>query len=101
MPTLPPMTHILNPPIAAVHAAHPIDVLVSPALTHRDRLTCAFRPLLAIPHILLVGGPAAFAASIGLGGMHGVQLGAGTGVLGGVAMVIAIIAWFALLFGND
>jgi len=45
-------------------ATHPIDVEVAPALTHRNRLTVAFRPLLALPHILLVGGPVAFATSL-------------------------------------
>ena len=39
----------------------PVDVDVVPALHHRNRLTCAFRIILAIPHMLLVGGPMAFA----------------------------------------
>ncbi|MGE5099968.1 MAG: hypothetical protein ACM3SX_08280, partial [Deltaproteobacteria bacterium] len=42
---------------------HPVDVDLTPVLTDRNRLTSAFRPFLAIPHILLVGGPAAFAVS--------------------------------------
>ena len=33
-----------------------VFVSVEPALTNRNRLTTAFRLLLAIPHIILVGG---------------------------------------------
>lgn len=40
---------------------HPVDVDVVPVLRHRNRLTGAFRIILAIPHFLLVGGPMAFA----------------------------------------
>jgi hypothetical protein len=79
---------------------HPVGVTVNPALHSRNRLTCAFRPILAIPHILLVGGPIAFGIT-SAGRMDGeprFEWGTG-GVLGGVAVVIAIIAWFALVFG--
>jgi hypothetical protein len=84
------------------YAVHPVDVDVVPALVERDRLSCAFRPILAIPHILLVGGPAAFAISAGWRGPNGrgFEWGAGTGVLGAVAGVIALIAWFAIVFGG-
>jgi len=73
---------------------HPVNVDVTPALTERNRLTSAFRPILAIPHILLVGGPAAFAISSGFRGQNGsgIEWGAGTGVLGAVAAVVALIA---------
>lgn len=83
--------------------AHPVDVDVSPALSHRNRLTCAFRPILAIPHLLLVGGPAALALSLLWRGDDGsgVDWAAGGGVLGAVAVVIAIIAWFAIVFGGE
>jgi hypothetical protein len=84
------------------HVIHPVDVDVAPALTDRNRLTSAFRPILAIPHILLVGGPAAFAVSWSWRpeAGRGFELGAGTGVLGAVAAVIALIAWFAIVFGG-
>jgi hypothetical protein len=73
---------------------------VTPALENRNRLTCAFRPLLAIPHILLVGAPTAFGISLGWRVAQGPDLdaGAGTGVLGLVACVAGLIAWFAILF---
>jgi hypothetical protein len=81
-------------------APHPVGVLVASALTGRNRLTCAFRPILAIPHILLVGGPMAFAFSLGwnTNGETGMEW-FGAGALGAVAAVIAIIAWFAIVFG--
>ena len=80
--------------------ADQVDVDVTPALTDRNRLTCAFRVILAIPHILLVGGPIAFAGSLIVGSEdHSrIEWGAGTGVLGAVASVVAVIAWFAILF---
>jgi hypothetical protein len=75
-------------------ATHPIDVEVAPALTHRNRLTVAFRPLLALPHIVLVGGPVAFATSLWWRTDHQSRFdaGAGAGVLGAVACVVTIIA---------
>jgi hypothetical protein len=84
----------------AVHETHPVDVSVVPALTDRNRLTCAFRPILAIPHLILVGGPAAFALSW-LGESRGDRFdwSMGGGVIGAVAVATAIIAWFAIVFG--
>jgi hypothetical protein len=81
---------------------HPVQLVIDPALTNRNRLTCAFRPILAIPHILLVGGPIAF-ATFGwrVNGDARIDWGAGGGVLGAVAVVIAIIAWFAIVFGSQ
>jgi hypothetical protein len=84
----------LDPP-----ARHPVDVSVAPAPSDRNRLTCAFRPILGIPHLILVGGPIAFAMSFAWGSDD--QAGAGWGgggVLGAVAAVVAIIAWFAIVF---
>jgi Domain of unknown function (DUF4389) len=90
---------------APVHhaATHPVDVEAAPALTHRKRLTVAFRPLLAIPHILFVGGPVAFATSLWWRADHESRfdVGAGAGVLGAVACVITIIAWFAIVFAGQ
>jgi hypothetical protein len=81
-------------------AGHPVGISVIPAVTHRNRLTCAFRPILAVPHIILVGGPVAFALSFGArgNGEPGFEWGGG-GVLGAVAVVCAVIAWFAIVFG--
>ena len=54
----------------------------------RNRLTVAFRPILAIPHLLLVGGPG---VGIGIGADR-------TGALGGAAAIAAVINWFAIVF---
>src|SRR5262245_488868 len=79
--------------------AHPVIVTVLPALTDRNRLTCFFRFFLALPHILLVGGPIAFALSAGSGDDYGLHWGS-AGVLGMVAAVVSFLAWFAILFGG-
>jgi hypothetical protein len=67
---------------------HPVHFRVEMPTGPRNRLTAFFRPILAIPHLLLVGGPA-----LGL-------LGGGyrTGALGALAILIALIDWFAILF---
>lgn len=77
---------------------YPVRLRVTAALTGRNRLTVAFRPILAIPHLLLVGGPiAAFVTwSDNNGGIQR-SWGAG-GALGAVAAVCAFIAWFAVVF---
>jgi hypothetical protein len=81
-------------------ATHPVDVTVEPALEGRNRLTTAFRFVLAIPHLLLVGGPIAGALSwTWRSDPNGdYQGGLAGGVLGAVAAVCAFIAWFAILF---
>ena len=90
-------------PFTATAAAGETVVTVESALHGRNRLTCAFRPILAIPHLLLVGAPVAFGITIGWRAVDGPRLdwGAGTGVLGLVAGVAAMIAWFAILFTGD
>lgn len=91
-----------SPIVHAPHDAHPVDVTMPRSLTGRNRLTCAFRPILAIPHIILVGGPAAFALSwLGESKGEHVDWSAGGGVFGAVAVVCAIIGWIAVLFGAD
>jgi hypothetical protein len=79
---------------------HPVRIHVEPAIEGRNRLTTAFRLVLAFPHLLLVGGPMALALSWSWSGEGGPNYnwGAGGGVLGAVAGVCAIIAWFAILF---
>ena len=82
-------------------ATHPVDIDIQPTLTDRNRLTVAFRVLLALPHILLVGGPIALCISLAShpdGNSH-LELGGG-GVLGAVAAVAAVIGWFAIVFGG-
>lgn len=86
--------------VGALPTVHPVDVDVAPALENRNRLTCGFRFILAIPHMILVGGPMAFAMTWFGGGGDESRLEWGSaGALGAVAAVIAIIAWFAIVFG--
>jgi hypothetical protein len=65
----------------------PVDLEVAPPTGERDRLTVLFRPLLALPHALLVGGPV-----IGLEGG-----GYRTGAFGLLAVLIAMLDWVAIL----
>ena len=87
-------------------AAYPVTFDVEPQLTGRNRLTVAFRIILAIPHLIIVGGPG---IALGGGGYwfergHPVERifssVPGNGVLGAVAFIIAIIAWFAIVFAG-
>lgn len=81
-------------------AVHPVQIRDTVRFDGRNRLTTAFRPLLALPHLLLVGGPIAAALTWDRGEPHppGYAWSAGGGALGAVAVVAAIIAWFAILF---
>jgi hypothetical protein len=68
---------------------HPVHFQVEMPVGPRNRLTALLRPILVIPHLLVVGGPA-----IGL-------LGGGyrTGALGAVALLFALFDWVAILVG--
>jgi hypothetical protein len=68
--------------------AYPVSFGVDPQLSGRNRLTTGFRIILAFPHLVLVGG-----AGIGLG--WGSSTG---GVVGTAAWVMAVFAWFAIVF---
>ena len=87
--------------VTELHRAstHSVDVHVSQQTENRDRLTTAFRLVLALPHLLLVGAPAAFMLSWSAGpdGSRNLEW-TGAGVLGAVAAVCALIAWFAIVF---
>jgi hypothetical protein len=81
-------------------AIHPVQINVEPAIDGRNRLTTAFRPLLALPQLILVGGPIAMFfswTSESEGGGLRYEWGAG-GVFGALAAAAALIAWFAILF---
>jgi hypothetical protein len=77
---------------------YPVTVTVERAIHDRNRLTTAFRIILAIPHIFLVGG-------IGLGAAFsesGWSLSSGgeTGLLGAVAVFLSIVSWFTIVFAG-
>jgi hypothetical protein len=74
---------------------YPVDITVAPSLTNRNRLTTAFRLILAIPHLILVGG-------VGLGlafrGDRTTTASGEEGLLGAVAIFLAIVSWFTIVF---
>jgi hypothetical protein len=76
---------------------YPVSVSLEPSLTNRNRLTTAFRLILAIPHLILVGG-------VGLGvASHGdsqITIGSEGGLLGAVSIFLAIVSWFTIVFAG-
>ena len=79
--------------------AYPVSITVPPALRNRNRVTTAFRIILAIPHLILVGG-AALGLTFGSrsGGMT--SFGGEGGLLGAVAGFLAIISWFTIVIAG-
>jgi len=83
------------------HASpHPVQVRLEPQMEGRNRVTTAFRLILAIPHLLLVGGPLAMVLTWSWTRESGVRydLSAGGGALGVVALLAALLAWLAIVF---
>jgi hypothetical protein len=76
---------------------YPVSVSVQPQLTNRNRLTTLFRFILAIPHLILVGG-------IGLGvassGDSRTTVGSEGGLLGVVVAFLAIVSWFTIVLAG-
>jgi len=79
---------------------YPVTISVEPLLTPRDRLTTAFRLILAIPHLILVGG---IGFSVAVRGDSNSSFGFGgeTGLLGAVAIFLAIVSWFTIVIGGQ
>jgi hypothetical protein len=82
---------------------YPIQYAVEEHIGGRNRLTTFFRLILAIPHIILVGGPG-LALSGGGGNVGNREIGAvvglifnGSGVIGLVVGVTSVISWFAIV----
>jgi len=67
-------------------AAYPITYDV-PYPEKLGRLSTAFRPILAIPQVLIVGGP-----GVGWGG------NSQTGLFGAVVAITSVVSWFAIMF---
>ncbi|HVZ22492.1 MAG TPA: DUF4389 domain-containing protein [Vicinamibacterales bacterium] len=79
--------------------AYPVDITVERALTNRNRLTTAFRFVLAIPHMILVGG-ATFGFT--LWGREGglPSIGGEGGLLGAAVYFLAVVSWFTLVLAG-
>jgi hypothetical protein len=68
---------------------YPVSVTIETNVGNRDRLTTAFRMILAIPHAILVG-PAGWIHRVG-----------SAGLLGGAAFVLAVVSWFTILITGE
>jgi hypothetical protein len=69
--------------------AHSVSISVEARLGDRNRVTTAFRPILAIPHAIL-SGP-----------MYWSNRSWGFGLLGAAAYVLAVVSWFTLLVKGE
>jgi hypothetical protein len=76
---------------------YPVEINVAPALANRNRLTTGFRLILAIPHLILVGG-----VGIGLASQSGrtTTVGGEGGLLGAVVLFLAIVSWFTIVIAG-
>jgi hypothetical protein len=79
---------------------YPVAVNVEPLYAPRNRMTTAFRLILAIPHLFLVGG-IGFSMVFRTGRSEAVSLGPETGLLGLVAAILAIVSWFTILIKRE
>lgn len=76
---------------------YPVSVTVDPSLANRNRLTTAFRLILAIPHLILVGG---LGFGVATSGDSRTTAGSETGLLGAAAIFLAIVSWFSIVFAG-
>jgi hypothetical protein len=95
-------THFADPkafgrPSDVRASPYPVDVDVMFHTTNRNRVTGVLRPILAIPHLILVGGPTAFVTFWMRGDESGMHWSAGIGAIGAAVAVVTIIAWLAIL----
>lgn len=81
---------------------YPVSIHVRPAIEGRNRLTAFFRFFLALPHIILVGGPVAFATMVSYqtdSSGHW-EYGSNGGLLGAVVAIATLFAWLSILFAG-
>ena len=76
---------------------YPVSVAITPLITNRNRLTTAFRIILAIPHVILVGGLGVGVATTG----HRESLTTENGILGAAALILAVVSWFTILLSGQ
>jgi hypothetical protein len=79
---------------------YPVSTRIEPQLSNRNRLTTAFRLVLAIPHLILVGGVGAGFAFYN-NSRDASTLGGETGLLGSIAFLLAIISWFTIVLTDE
>jgi hypothetical protein len=79
--------------------SYPVSVSVEPLLTNRNRLTTAFRLILVIPHLILVGGIGFSVVNRNSDGYT--SFGGEAGLLGAVALFLAIVSWFTIVISGQ
>ncbi len=84
-------------------STYPVALDVTPQLTDRNRLTVLVRFILAIPHLILVGGPWWVASSLAIffspfRDNDRLNFGGSGGLIGVAAGIVAIITWFVIVF---
>jgi hypothetical protein len=77
---------------------YPVAVQVLPATGDRNRLTTAFRFILGIPHLILVGGPFAVGLGLAWSSDHGGSVGSGMGLIGLFVWCTTVVMWLVILF---
>jgi hypothetical protein len=83
-----------------VPVPYPVSIAVEPKLAGRNRLTVAFRIILAIPHLIAVGG-AGLGLAVTSGAHDRTSLSGETGILGGVAWILAIVSWVTIVIAGE
>jgi hypothetical protein len=82
--------------------AYPVAVSVVQSEGERDRLTTAFRLILAIPHMILVGTAGLSFATLSVGDNNGLRsFGTHDGLLGSVAIILAFVSWFTIVIAGQ
>ena len=79
---------------------YPVSATIVRQLENRNKLTTAFRLVLAIPHLILVGG-VGLGFAVQSGRRELIRIGSETGLLGGIAFVLAIVSWFTIVIASE
>src|SRR5258708_30595387 len=79
---------------------YPVSISVEPAPEDRNRLTTAFRLVLAIPHVLLAGG-VGFGFAVRSGVNNSSSFSGETGLLGTLAVALVIVSWFTIVITGE
>jgi hypothetical protein len=79
--------------------SHPVSLAVVPQTANRNRMTTLLRLILALPHIILVGG---IAGELWSASAHSIlSIGGTTGLLGAVVSLLAIVSWFTIVLSGQ
>jgi hypothetical protein len=79
---------------------YPVSLTITPLLAARNKMTTAFRLVLAIPHLFLVGG-IGFSMVFRTRSDNVTSLGPETGLLGVIAGALAIVSWFTIVISRE